>query len=162
MMKTLIAIALAVLLAISIPVMAAPKSVSKANLAIISECVKPFARYRVTKVAIIQIYDGLIYHVVRHMVDNSNDLSLNQFLIKIKNKQCDAIYSDMMGDGPPVSEVIKGDLGRVATRDFYRYLIIVQGKDSLQKWLSALPANTTQLNDVQKEELEKLGFNVNK
>lgn len=162
MMKTLIAIALSVLLAISIPAIAATNNVSKANLAIISECVKPFARYRVTKVAIIQIYDGPIYHVVRHMVDNSNNLSLSQFLIKIKNKKCDAIYSDMMGDGPLVSEVIKGDLGRVATRDYYRYLIIVKGKASLQKWLSGLPANTPQLNAVEKEELEKLGFKVNK
>lgn len=161
-MKTLIAIALAVLLAISIPAMAAPKSVSKANLAIISECVKPFARYRVTKVAVIQIYDGPIYHVVRHTVDNSNELSLSQFLIKIKNKKCDVIYSDKMGDGPLVSEVIKGDLGRVATRDFYRYLIIVQGKSSIQEWLSGLPANTPQLNSIDKEELEKLGFKVNR
>ena len=161
-MKTLIAIVFVVLFAVTPPAIAATKTVSKANLAIISECVKPFARYRVTKVAIIQIYDGTIYHVVRHMVDNSNDLSLNQFLIKIKNNKCDFLYADMMGEGDPVSYVFKNEFGRTATRDYYRYLIIVKGKDSLQKWLSGLPANTRQLNTVKKEELEKLGFKVNK
>ena len=161
-MKTLIAIALIVLFAVSTPAVAATKTVSKANLAIISKCVVPSVRYRLTKVVIIQIYDGPIYHVVRHALDTSNNLDLSQFLIKIKNNKCDVIYSDMMGEGDLVSDVIKGDLGRTATRDFYRYLIIVKGKDSLQKWLSGLPANTRQLNTVEKEELEKLGFKVNK
>ena len=159
-MKILLALTLAILLGISLPVVAAPKTVSKGNLNIISECVKPFERYRVKKVVIIQIYDGSVYHVVRHIVDNSNQESINQFLLTIKEKKCDVVYSDKMGDGPPVSEVIKSELGRIATRDYYRYLTKVQGKSRLQEWLNSLPTNTWQINNIDREELRKLGFKV--
>lgn len=129
---------------------------SKAQLTAITQCVTPYVRLRTTKAVVFAIYDGPIYHVMRHAEDNEKRELLNEFLLKFDDKKCEVVYSDRMDEGPPISEVFPNDFGRIATRNSYRYYMSIYGKDFMQKSL----ANSTGLNQIQKEELRRLGFKV--
>lgn len=148
-------LALVIIFAIAIPSFANPK-VSSQDLAAISECTKPF-REKVEKTAIIQIYDGPIYQIVRHGIDNSGNRSYMPFLVKIKDGKCDVIYSSFLGQGEKISDAFSGEFGRVATRNHYRYLAQARGKKSIQKWLDS---GSNQLNEIEKTELKSLGFKI--
>ncbi len=154
-MIRLFALTLAIVVAIAIPSFASPK-VSPQNLAIISDCIKTF-RVKSEKTAIIQIYDGPIYQVVRHGIDNSGSRSYMPFLVKVKGKKCELIYSSYMGEGDKISDAFPNEFGRIATRNYYRYLIQVQGRAAIQRWLDS---GSGQLNQTEKKQLESLGFRV--
>jgi hypothetical protein len=129
---------------------------SKAQLTAITQCVTPYVRLHTTKAVVFAIYDGPIYHVMRHAEDNEKHELLNEFLLKLNGKKCEVVYSDQMDEGPPISEVFPNDFGRIATRNSYRYYMSIYGKNTMQKSL----ANSTGLNQIQKEELRRLGFKV--
>jgi hypothetical protein len=153
--KIVFAVLMAALL-ISFPAIATQK-VSSSNLKIISDCVKPMARFQLKKVVVIAIYDGPTYNVVRRFVDNQNVESWDQYLIQIKDKKCKVLYSPMMGDNDPVSVVYPGDLGRKAIRDYHRYFISINGREEIQEWIDR---QVKPIDPVESDELRKLGFKV--
>ncbi len=159
MKKLSFTLALVLCLAIALPSFARPK-VSQTDLRIISECVKSNPRFRAKKNVVFAVYDGPIYQVMSHILDNANEESWREFLVKIKNQKCEILYSDGMGDAPPISHKFPNEFGRVATRNSYRYFIENEGREKLQKWIDGLDPKDNRLDSIQKEELRRLGFKV--
>jgi hypothetical protein len=159
MKKLSFALVLVLCLAIAFPSLATPK-VSQADLKIISECVKSSPRFKTKKNVVFAVYDGPIYQVMSHLLENGNVEFWREFLVKVKNQKCEILYSDEMGDALPISHKFPNDFGRKATRNSYRYQVSVEGREKLQKWLDKRDAKQDPLDSIQAEELQRLGFKV--
>jgi hypothetical protein len=147
---------LTVSLFFTLPALSTP-SIGKGHQKIVSECIKSSPRFHTKKNVIFAVYDGPIYQVMSHILDNANEESWREFLVKIKGSKCEILYSDDMGDAPPISQKFPNAFGRAATRNSFRYFIKEQGKERLQQWVDNKHSS---LDQIQKDELKRLGLNV--
>ena len=136
-MKKITAKNLLILIFILLSTMSAGADSSVLPLRQIKNCIhRPF-RGTLEEISVfgkVDVKKGTLYQVSLRMKDGTIISNSPQILLFSKNK-CSVVYSDSIGDAPPLHRYFGTELSRILALNWYSWLIKREGRESFQHWL---------------------------